>query len=142
MPGQKYAPLRDEEDIGEDAQHSKLNTTGWIVSLNIPNLVINVAVFTIGLVVGSFLSNALRWSSDDRFEQYSIVPCALDQSLAELIKLTDNTIAPAFEAISSKPLIRTPHNLHDNGRKSEYQGYPTPETTARWMELMSGMIHH
>jgi hypothetical protein len=86
MPNQKYTPLRDEEDIGEDAQHSKLNTTGWIDSLNIPNLVVNVAVFTIGLVVGSFLSNALRWSSDHRFEQYSIVPCAFDQSLAAWIQ--------------------------------------------------------
>jgi hypothetical protein len=86
MPNQKYTPLRDAEDIGEDGQHSKLNTTGWIGSLNIPNLVINVAVFTIGLVVGSFLSNALRWRSNGRFEQYSIVPCAFDQSLFALIQ--------------------------------------------------------
>jgi hypothetical protein len=82
MPNQKYTPLRDEENIGDNALHRKLKPTDWIDSLNIRNLIINAAIFSVGLVAGSFLNNALRMSSAYRFEQYSIVPCAFNQILS------------------------------------------------------------
>jgi hypothetical protein len=77
MPNQKYTPLRDEENMEEDTLHHKLNPTSWMSGLNIRNLIINAAIFIIGLVAGCFLSNGRR-SSDDRSEQYSIVPCAFN----------------------------------------------------------------
>jgi hypothetical protein len=75
MPDQKYTPLRDEEDGEEHAPHSKISTTGRLKKLNVGGLIINAIVFTIGLIVGSFLSNALRRGSHDQFKQYSMVPC-------------------------------------------------------------------
>lgn len=51
-------------------------------------------------------------------------------------------IAPAFEAIAHEPLRLTHHDLEGHGHASPYQGFPTPETTARWMQLMDGILRH
>jgi hypothetical protein len=101
MPNQKYTPFRDEENIEEDTLHHELNPTSWIGSLNIRNLITNAAIFIIGLVAGCFLSNGWR-GSDDRSEQYSIVPCAFNQTF---------TISAQIDGVSqhrlSKPYPRS-----------------------------------
>lgn len=126
MPDQKYAPLRSEEDGDVEALPPRWRRASSAASnhevLNLRYFGIHVVVFTCGIIAGFLLRDARspRASGIDQMAQYSMVP------------------SPAFEAIASKPLVLTPHELEGHGHPSPYQGYPTPERTALWMEMMQG----
>ncbi|CAI6332874.1 unnamed protein product [Periconia digitata] len=120
MPGQKYIPLSSVEN-GEDLSFQQSsNRTGSRSHLTIKSLAINAITFAAGLSIGIFFNSWGLKSYGDQLKQYSMVP------------------SPAFEAISNQPLTLTHHDLEGHGHASPYQGFPTPERTARWMELMNG----
>jgi len=108
--------LQSEED-GEGLPTQDRNWSYY--AINVKNFIINLFVFAVGLSLGVTLTST-RPSSVDVHSEYSMVP------------------SPAYEAISSQPLKLTPHHLEGHGHASPYQGFPTPETTAKWMSLMDG----
>lgn len=141
MPIQKYAALRSEEDGEEPSLQKDFRTTIWRSSTyNIRHLIINAIVFTTGLSAGWLLKSATPHAPNDQLAQYSMVPCKSTYYFPTLPSQTNSLIrqAPAFEAISSQPLTLTHHELEGHAHKSPYQGYPHPETTALWMDLMDG----
>ncbi|KAF1970900.1 hypothetical protein BU23DRAFT_201499 [Bimuria novae-zelandiae CBS 107.79] len=120
MPNQKYRPLRSEEDGEDIASHTDSSPIVWSRGFAVRHVIINLIIFSVGLVAGWLLNDARPRSASDQLAQYSMVP------------------SPAFEAISSQPLTLTHHDVEGHGHASPYQGYPTPERTARWMDLMNG----
>ncbi|KAH7070241.1 hypothetical protein FB567DRAFT_216958 [Paraphoma chrysanthemicola] len=121
MPDQKYTPLPDEENAEDDDTRSKKSIARERGNfINIQSLIVNVVVLGVGLFLGVYFSKERRYGATGQLTEYTVVP------------------SPAFEAIASQPLIRTHHDLEGHSHKSPYQGYPTSETTARWMELMNG----
>ncbi|PVH93817.1 hypothetical protein DM02DRAFT_732877 [Periconia macrospinosa] len=113
MSEQKYTPLHHEESCEAVSPYRN----SGIISKR--QLVINIVVFFNGLFAGFFLNDAGLKSANN--SQYSLVP------------------SPAFEAISAQPLtLTTHHEVEGHGHKSPYRGFPTPERTKKWMDLMNG----
>lgn len=126
MPEQKYAPIRTEEDGDGDSisSHERRSLpTSIHQPYSLKSIGINTFLFATGLLIGFLVQNGRKspnCGAEDLMAQYAMIP------------------SPAFEAIENEPLILTPHEMEGHGHKSPYQGYPTEERTALWMEMMQG----
>ncbi|OAK97880.1 hypothetical protein IQ06DRAFT_38198 [Phaeosphaeriaceae sp. SRC1lsM3a] len=119
MAKQDYRRIHSEED-GEETPSQDFGSRYWVYASFARHSIINVVVFAFGILLGVFLTKSRSSGVGDHYSQYSLVP------------------SPAFEAISTDPLRLSHHDLEGHGHASPYQGFPTPETTAKWMELMDG----
>lgn len=75
MPGQKYAPLRNEEDGEVITPQRDFDGMACNSQSRFKHIVINVVTFIAGLLAGLLLSNALPRTANEQLAQYSMVPC-------------------------------------------------------------------
>jgi hypothetical protein len=132
----------DLENLGASSKRDadeleRLNTAAqrWYSILRISCL--SAAVFLI--ILTAYLCGVrlvlVETTSPVRQQPSMVTACALSsRCLIQELGLTESTVAPAYDAISSLPLITIPE-MH-TGPDNPYSGAPNPERNELWKHVL------